>query len=124
MSIDLSKLQLSAKNNSLKLLQEGSGTLVVPAGSSTPGGNDDTEGTATIAHNYGSTELFWFVTTNGISAGSDYDYILPFYVSASGSAFQIFSHIDEDNLYITGFEQANTTASGFSTTYSYRIFIP
>ena len=123
MSIDFEKLQLSARNNSMKLLQQGSGTLNVPSGTTTPGGNNNTEATTTIAHNYGSDQLLVQVSI-GSFLGEEPGWVIP-YVNPPGTIW-IFPHLNSTNLYITGAEARPTgvPADGYSVQYHYRIFIP
>lgn len=123
MSIDPLKLQLSATNNSLKIYQQGSGTLTVPSGTTTPGPDNYTEATITIPHNYGSDELLIQITTGNFVGGS------PGWLTPQVNPRQtvwIFPHINDTNLYITGAESrpSGVTANGYSVSYSYRIFIP
>lgn len=123
MSLDFEKIQLSARNSSLKLIQQGSGTLTVPHGSTTPGGVEYTEGTVTIPHNYGSDELLCQVAL-GTFVGGAPGMLAPQVTPAR--TIWIFAHLNETNLYITGGEArpGGVTAEGYSVAFYYRLLVP
>lgn len=121
--IDPLKLQLSARNSSLKIWQQGSGTLNVPSGSSTPGGDERTEATVTISHGYGSDNLIVQVAQGDFLGGAP-GWLLP-QVNPPGTIW-IFAHLDSSNLYVTGGENRPfpVPADGYSVSFSYRLLIP
>jgi hypothetical protein len=115
--INLNKLSLSSSASSLKVLDEGTGTLVIPA---LPA-YGDVHGIVTIPHGFASDDLLFQVSTNG---GPSSGVMLP-WQSNDGRSFQ-YAYLDSTNLYIVA--EANDSA-GFSSpsttlTYFYRILIP
>lgn len=118
MTLDQTKIGLSADNSSLKLLKEDKGTISVP---NLPG-SGDTFGVVTIPHGYGSDELLVQVWCSvGYSSGGT---VLPF--NSNDNRVIAYTKLDNVNLYIY-IIHSDSSGSGFpasSHDYSYRILIP
>ena len=117
MSINYADIVMSSSSSSNKVLLEGSGTMTV-AGLS---GQGETHTIATIAHNYGSDNLLFQVSTNG---GPTNGVMLP-WESNDGRSIQ-WASVDATNLYIT--VNSNNSGSGtvpsYIIDYFYRILVP
>jgi hypothetical protein len=95
----------------LKLYLEGSGTDTFPAN---PGSFTLTEKTITIPHGYGSDELIFQASIDGVA--------IPF--TTFVGSLQYSTMIDDTNLYISRAISSAGSASSFDFTYSYRLLIP
>jgi hypothetical protein len=117
MSTDFSKIQMLSSASSNKVLLEGSGTLSV----NSLGTSGETHTTATIAHNFGSDNLLFQVSTNG---GPTDGVMLPW--ESSDSRIIQYASIDDTNLYITvnSNDSSGYGAGAFTITYYYRVLIP
>lgn len=117
MSINYADIIMSSNSSSNKVLLEGSGTLSVAA---LPGAGE-THTIATIAHNYGSDDLLFQVSTNG---GPTNGVMLP-WESNDGRNIQ-WASIDSTNLYITvnSNDSSGSGAPAYTINYYYRILVP
>lgn len=118
---DFSKIQMSSKAASLKILAEGTGSLIVL--SATAGNPQST--TNEVFHNYGSNNLLWQVGFTIIfSGGGTTTGLLTPWVSGDGQE-TVIATIDSTNLYITGKAQtAGSATLSYTVNYSYRILVP
>jgi hypothetical protein len=117
MSLNPLDIQMSSTTASLKILLKGSGSFVVPSSSGSV-----VSTTATIAHNFGSSNLLWQVGFS-ISTFSLSGLMTP-WSSGDGQA-TVVSTVDDTNLYITGFAQtAGSPTSAYTVDYYYRILVP
>lgn len=112
-------IQQSSETTSLKLVQQGAGTITV-----VPSGIDAhyAEGQAQIHHDVGDDNLLWQVTLSSAET-ADSNVLTP-YTPADGRV-SVISRVDSDNLYIGCMAQsAGSTFSTFTVSYTYRLMVP
>lgn len=118
--MNITNIQMSSMTTSLKILSEGTGTLIVPSTATS------TSVTNTIFHNYGGANLLWQVQFNltFTGGGSPLPGLMTPYSSADGQTV-VVATIDSNNLYITGKAQtAGTPTLPYQAAYFYRILVP
>lgn len=113
--IDYSALQMSIAASSNKLIQEGTGSISIPA----IVGSGEEFRTATIPHNQGHDNLLFQV---GVALDINNDAVIPW--QSNDGRIIAFASIDATNLYITINSNTLAGAPSFLFPYSYRILIP
>lgn len=115
--IDFTKIQLSSIASSNKVLIEGTSNFSVP---SLPG-IGETFGVGTVAHNFGTDNLLFQVSTNG---GPTDGAVLPW--SSNDNRIIMYSRIDSVNLYTfcISSDSSGLGAPAFNIVYYYRVLIP
>jgi len=117
---DFSKLQMTSKASSNKVLRQGSGTFVVAL---LPGAGEVST-TEVIAHNFNSDNLIFQVSATTNVAGTGQQTTLP-WGSPDGRVL-IYAFLDDRNLYIVRLNN-DSGGGGFPSTpvaYNYRLLIP
>lgn len=116
MVVDLTKLQMSSKTSSQKVIEEGAGSFSVTG----LGGAGFVASTATIPHSSGTDNLIIEVTSNTSYSGGT---VLP-WQSNDGRMTQ-YAMVDVSNLYIQCVLASSGAAiPGFTLNYTYRIIAP
>lgn len=118
--MDPTKIQMSSKNSSNKVFQDGSGTFNVAA----LGGIGESAYTELIPHNLGTDRILFQVSTSTDTAGTSAQTTLPY--QSNDGRVTLYAYVDSTNLYIVRIN-SDSGGGGFPATtvsYSYRLLIP
>lgn len=118
--IDFTKIQLTSEASSNKLLIEGTGSFNVPV---LPGAGE-TFGSATVAHNFGTSNLLFQVAINSPTGVVIEETVLPW--GSNDGRFFAYARIDTANLSIFAIS-SDTSGFGqpaFTVNYTYRVLVP
>jgi hypothetical protein len=117
MSTDFTKIQMSSSASSNKVLIQGTNNFSVAA----LAGAGETFGVGSVAHNFGSDNLLYQVSTTG---GPTDGAVLPW--SSNDGRIMMYARVDTINLYVfcISSDSSGFGAPGFNIVYYYRVLIP